>query len=101
MADGHTIDGAAGVGSAPRARFPGVRLLYAFGFAILAWLAFWMLLVLSAVQFVVLLVTGRVNQELKSFNLGLLQYLWELLAFILFVRDEQPFPFGPFPRVGQ
>lgn len=98
MADGHTINGTANAGSAPRAPFPAVRLLYAFGFAILAWLAFWMLLVLSAVQFVVLLATGRVNAELKSFNLGLLQYLWELLAFILFLRDEQPFPFGPFPH---
>lgn len=101
MTGGHTIDGTASVGSTPRAPFPGVRLLYALGFALLAWLAFWMLLVLSAVQFVVLLVTGRVNQELKSFNLGLLKYLWELLAFILFVRDEQPFPFGPFPRATQ
>ncbi|MGH6888911.1 MAG: DUF4389 domain-containing protein [Rhizomicrobium sp.] len=99
MADGHTIDGSANVGPAPRTPFPGVRLLYALGFALLAWLAFWMLLVLSAVQFVVLLVAGRVNPELKNFNLSLLQYLWELLAFILFERDEQPFPFGPFPRV--
>jgi hypothetical protein len=99
MADGHTINGDTIAGSAPKMPFPGVRLLYSLGFALLAWLAFWMLLVLSAVQFVVLLVTGRVNPELKSFNLGLLQYLWELFAFILFVRDEQPFPFGPFPRV--
>lgn len=98
MTDGRTIDGTTSAGSAPKAPFPAVRLLYALGFALLAWLAFWMLLVLSAVQFAVLLVTGRVNAELKRFNLDLLQYLWELFAFILFLRDEQPFPFGPFPH---
>ncbi|HEX3432177.1 MAG TPA: DUF4389 domain-containing protein [Rhizomicrobium sp.] len=81
-----------------RMPFSFVRLLYSFAFAVLAWLAFWMLLVLSTVQFGVVLVTGRVNDELKTFNLNLLQYLWELFAFIIFVRDDQPFPIGPFPK---
>jgi Domain of unknown function (DUF4389) len=96
MADSHTIDAV----SQPRARqpFPAVRLLYALGFAVLAWLAFWLLLILAVVQFAVVLVAGRANTELKGFSLNLLQYLWELFAFIIFVRDEQPFPFGPFPR---
>ncbi len=38
------------------------------------------------------------NPELKTFTFSLVQYLWELLAFIVFVRDEQPFPIGPFPK---
>jgi len=98
MTDTHPADGRAIPEPIVRTPFPVVRLLYAFGFAILAWLAFWVLLVLGTLQFVVLLVSGRVNVELKSFNLSLLQYLWELLAFIIFVRDEQPFPIGPFPK---
>lgn len=97
MADSHTTIDAA---PQPKARqpFPAVRWLYALGFALLAWLAFWILLILATVQFVVVLVTGRFNAELKGFSLNLLQYLWELFAFIIFVRDDQPFPFGPFPR---
>jgi hypothetical protein len=98
MTDSHSADSGAITPTARRTPFPIVRLLYAFGFAILAWLSFWVLVVLSAVQFVVILVTGRVNDELKGFNLSLLQYLWELFAFITFVRDDQPFPIGPFPR---
>jgi hypothetical protein len=96
MADSHTIDAV----PQPKARqpFPAVRLLYALGFAVLAWVAFWILLVLATVQFVVFLVAGRANAELKGFSLNLLQYLWELVAFIIFVRDDQPFPFGPFPK---
>ena len=81
-----------------RTPFPAIRLVYAFGFAIVAWFVFWITLVLGLVQFVVILATGRINDELKGFSLSLVQYLWELLAFITFVRDEQPFPIGPFPK---
>ena len=82
----------------PHASFPVVRLLCAFGFAILAWLVFWAILILTAVQFVMIAVNGKAHEELKAFCLSLIQYLWELLAFVTFVRDEQPFPLGPFPK---
>jgi hypothetical protein len=81
-----------------RAPFPLARLLLAIGFAFLAWFVLWVALVLGAVQFVVFVVNGKVNEELKSFSLSLVQYLWELLAFITFVRDERPFPIGAFPK---
>jgi hypothetical protein len=78
--------------------FPAARLLYAIGFAIVAWIVLWVALVLGAAQFVVFAINGRVNEELKNFSLSLVQYLWELLAFVTFVRDEKPFPIGPFPK---
>ena len=84
--------------AATHPEFPAVRLLYAIGFAIIAWFVFWLILIFGFVQFIVILVNGRSNPELKDFNFSLIQYLWELLAFIVFVRDEQPFPFGPFPK---
>jgi hypothetical protein len=78
--------------------FPVTRLLYAAGFALIAWFVFWLILFLAVLQFAVILVNGKSNEELKEFNFSLVQYLWELLAFIVFVRDEQPFPIGPFPK---
>jgi hypothetical protein len=81
-----------------RMPFPFVRLLYAIAFGFLAWFAFCLTVTLALIQFVVVAVTGRLNDELKAFSLSLVQYLWELLAFITFVRDEQPFPIGPFPK---
>ncbi len=83
---------------ATRAPFPVARLLYAIGFAFLAWVVLWITMILGLVQFVVVAINGRVNEELKGFSLGLVQYLWELLAFVTFVRDEHPFPIGPFPK---
>lgn len=89
------INGAAAAAHPP---FPAVRLLYAVGFAIIAWFVFWLILILALVQFAVILIERRSNEEMKNFTFSLIQYLWELLAFIVFVRDEQPFPFGPFPK---
>jgi len=103
MSDAHPANG--GSAASPvrggRTPFPGVRLLYAFGYSIVAWFVFWIILLLGLVQFVVLAIAGRLNDELKSFSFSLVQYLWELLAFITFVRDEQPFPIGPFPKQHQ
>jgi hypothetical protein len=80
------------------AHFPVARVFYALGFAFLAWVVLWILFVLALVQFVVLAINGQVNEELKNISASLVQYLWELLAFVVFVRDERPFPFSPFPK---
>ncbi len=84
--------------SGSRVPFPVVRLLYAIGFAVVAWFVFWIVLALALMQFVIVALQGRVNEEVKKLSLNLIQYLWELLAFIAFVRNEQPFPVGPFPQ---
>lgn len=81
-----------------RPPFPVMRLVTAFFYGLIAWFVLHVIFVLAAIQFVVLLMNGRTNAEIKSFCASLIQYEWELLAFIGFVRDEQPFPFGPFPK---
>jgi len=78
--------------------FPIVRLLYAFGYGVIAYFVLHIIFVLAFVQFVMIAINGRVHDEIKSFCMTLIQYEWELLAFITFVRDEQPFPIGPFPK---
>jgi hypothetical protein len=99
VTDSHPANGAQTVPPIQEARpaFPAARLLYAVGFGIVAWFVFWILLLLGIVQFVMLALSGRVNEELRRFSVNLAQYLWELVAYILFVRDEQPFPIGHFP----
>jgi hypothetical protein len=93
---------AAGANQAPpppaHPPFPAVRLVYALCYGILSYFVLMILFGLAVIQFVLLAINGRVNEELKSFSANLVQYLFELLAFIVFARDEQPFPIGPFPR---
>lgn len=81
-----------------RPPFPIVRLFYAIGYGFIAWFVLHIVFLLAVVQFVVIAINGRANEELKHFCLTLVQYLSELLAFITFARDEQPFPIGPFPK---
>jgi hypothetical protein len=78
--------------------FPAVRLLYALLFGVIAFFALYLIFALAIIQFIVLAITGKANDELKGFCFSMVQYMWELLAFITFVRDEQPFPIGPFPK---
>lgn len=78
--------------------FPVARLFYSVFYGFIAWFVLHIIFVLAAVQFVMHLINGRPNEEVKSFVNTLLQYEWELLAYITFVRDEQPFPLGPFPK---
>jgi hypothetical protein len=81
--------------------FPAIRLLYSLLYAVLAYIALLLVFALAVVQFIVLAITGKANDELKSFCVSLVQYEWEVLAFITFQRDELPFPMGPFPRSHQ
>ena len=84
--------------AAPKPPFPAARLFYAVGYGILAYFVLHVIFAIALVQFVLFAVNGRLNEELKGFGGNLVQYLFELVAFIVFARDEQPFPIGPFPK---
>ena len=83
-----------------RRPFPWLRLLYAIGFGFIAWVMFWLIvLLLAPLHYIVLAVTGKPNEELKDMTLRAVHYLVELLFFVTGSGDEKPFPLGPFPRV--
>lgn len=81
----------------PRVPFPFVRLIFAVAFGAIAVVVVQVIFLIALVQFVLFAVQGKPNQDLKIFLAGLVQYVGELLAFVGFVRDDQPFPMGPFP----
>lgn len=76
-----------------------LRFVYMLGFGFLAHIAFSLALFLGVVQLVVILVAKEKNDELRLFSRNLVQYVWECLAFIVFAREEKPFPFAKFPSV--
>jgi hypothetical protein len=77
-----------------------LRLVYMIVFGFLAHVAFSLSIFLGIVQLVVILATKEKNEELRNFSRSLVQYVGECLAFIVFARDEKPFPLGKFPSVG-
>lgn len=76
-----------------------IRFLYMIAYWFLGNIAFSVAIFLGALQFVVVLITGNKNEELRSFSRNLIQYVWECLAFVIFAREDKPFPLGRFPSV--
>jgi hypothetical protein len=76
-----------------------LRFVYMLGFGFLAHIAFSLTLFLGVVQIVLLFARKEKNEELLNFSRNLIQYVGECLAFIIFARDEKPFPLGKFPNV--
>ncbi len=81
-----------------RRPFPFTRMIYALGFAVVAWMVFWLAILLAVLQFIVTAIVGRTNKELTSFVHSVTLYLQEVLDYVTLVRNERPFPFGPFPK---
>ncbi|MFZ3034056.1 MAG: DUF4389 domain-containing protein [Parvibaculum sp.] len=75
------------------------RFLYMVAFAILANIAFSVTLFLGVVQFVLLLVRKEKNTELLKFSRNLTAFVGECLSYIVFAREEKPFPLGKFPSI--
>lgn len=76
-----------------------LRFIYMIAYALLAHVAFSLALFLGVVQLVVILVTKEKNEELRNFSRNLVQYVGECLSFVIFAREEKPFPLGKFPVV--
>jgi hypothetical protein len=86
--------------AAGRRPFPWLRLLYAIGFGFIAWVMFWLIVLLFApLHYIVLAIAGKPNEELKDMTRREVHYLVELLVFVTGGGDEKPFPLGPFPKV--
>lgn len=75
------------------------RVLYMLLYAVLAWVTLWVMFVMAVVQLIVVLVSNKPNKELAGFARNGAQYMFEMMAYLGFARDETPFPFGKFPDV--
>jgi hypothetical protein len=100
MTDNQSTGGTSGTAHVQTARqpFPIERLLYSILFAIVAWFVFWVVVLLAILQFIATALSGHVNEELKGISQSVIQYLEQLVAYISLVRDDRPFPVGPFPK---
>ena len=104
MSDTNSTDGnppppgPTAVVATPHPPFPAARLLFSIGYGFIAYCVLHVIFFIAVVQFVMVAVGGRANDELKTFSASLVQYEKDLLAYMTFVTDTQPFPFGPFPK---
>lgn len=77
-----------------------VRVLFMIGFAVLLYVVIAPLFfVLMIVQALFALITGETNSNLRYLGATLAQYVLQILQFISYNSDVQPFPFTDFPAV--
>jgi hypothetical protein len=69
-------------------------LIYAFAYTI----AEIVLLTLIIFQFLLKLFTGDTNERLRKLGQGLSTYIYQILQYMNFNSDYQPYPFGAWPR---
>ncbi len=67
--------------------------LYAIAYVI-AELLVW---VVTIIQFLFVLVAGRANEQLLRFGNNLSAYVYQILRFLTFNSEAQPFPFSDWP----
>lgn len=75
-----------------------VDILYSIFFIVLAYLAFWIIVVLAILGFIVRAVGSDHPDDLKNFTKRLSVYMSECLDFSFQADKEKPFPFGKFPN---
>ncbi len=74
-----------------------VRALYMVVFAIICYVAAFVLAAVVVLQFLLTLFTGKANPRLLSFGEGLSGYVYQMLRFLTYNTEDKAFPFGPWP----
>ena len=80
-----------------KSRSTWVRLLF-----MILFLAIWgvseiVILAVMIVQFFIVLFSGGTNTRLADFGQSLATYTYQLVAYLTFVTERQPFPFDDWP----
>ena len=73
------------------------EFIFCVAFLVLAWMSFWVVVVLSVLSFIVRVVDSGQLSELNEFSRRLSLYLKECLLFSTGNTDQKPFPFDKFP----
>ncbi len=78
-----------------------IRLAYMALFALLIVVARIIILVVAVLQFLLVLITGRDNDNLRDLGQGVSKWVYQGLLFLTFNTDEKPWPFSDWPDLEQ
>jgi len=77
---------------------PWKRLVPMIGYAIVADIALWLIVLFAIMQFIVVLVAQKRNEQLARFCGQMIDYFRQILDFLTYRTEDHPFPFAPFPQ---
>lgn len=77
-----------------------LRLIYMLLFAVFLYVASFVMTVVIVVQFLFALFTGNPNGNLRQLGESLALYIYRVLQFLTYSKEDKPFPFSDWPEVG-
>lgn len=78
-----------------------IRLLYMVVIGVLSVLARMVIWVVAVLQFLLVLITGSGNANLRDLGQGTSKWTYQAFLFLTFNSDEKPFPFSDWPELEQ
>lgn len=75
-----------------------IRLFFMVVFAIVGYVVQILIWIIAAIQFVITIITGKVNQNLHNFSNGLCVYAYHIIKYLTYITEEKPFPFSHWPE---
>ena len=75
-----------------------IRGLYMLMFALFYSVAEFVLFAVVVAQFFFKLFTGQTNPRLLMLGQSIATYIYQIIQFLTFNSDYQPYPFGPWPK---
>jgi hypothetical protein len=76
-----------------------IRLLYMIVFGLLSILARMVVWIVAVLQFLLVLITGADNKNLRDLGQGASKWTYQAFLFLTFNSDVKPFPFSDWPEI--
>ena len=76
-----------------------IRFAYMLLFAVLLMAARLVITLVVVVQFLLVLIIGSDNENLRNLGQGLARWVYQTVMFLTFNSEEKPFPFNEWPSI--
>ena len=77
-----------------------IRIVFMVAFAVVLYLIIApVILVVIMAQILFVFIAGSPNSNLRNFSIALVEYIFQILKFLIYATDNKPFPFSNFPSV--
>ena len=73
------------------------RIFFTLLFFLIGWVTIWVFGFVVLIQFGFLIITGKVNNNLKGFNKEVGLFIYDMIKYLSFQTDVKPFPFRDWP----
>ena len=75
-----------------------IRLLLMIVYLFVNYFIRFAIIFIAIIQFFFIMLTNNSNEQLLAFSKSLARFSYQIMVFVLYVSEEKPFPFTPWPE---